>query len=122
LRAYKKDGTTVGDAGADANLVVIRNNATTRFIFDAEGSAHADVEWTTFDEYDDIALLADFETAMMIQRDPIKANFARFLQYNRQDLESAGIVHFGEHGHAMVNFTRLNMLLVGAIQQIAMRL
>jgi len=50
LRAYKKAGTGVDVAGADANLVVIRNYTTTRFIFDAEGSAHADVEWTTFSD------------------------------------------------------------------------
>jgi hypothetical protein len=122
IYAQVKSGTSATDVGADGNLLTIHNSGTTRFIFDAEGSAHADVEWTTFDDYDDIALLADFETAMAAQRDPIKASFAQFLQYNRDDLERAGIVHFGEPGHAMVNFTRLDMLLVGAIQQIATRL
>lgn len=48
LIAQKKSGTTFGDTGADANLFAIRNNGTTRFLFDAEGSAHADIEWTTF--------------------------------------------------------------------------
>ena len=32
------------------NLLVIRNNITTRFIFDAEGSGHADVEWVAFSD------------------------------------------------------------------------
>jgi len=50
LRAYKKDGTAVGVTGADANLVVIRNYGTTRFIFDAEGTGHADDSWTTFSD------------------------------------------------------------------------
>lgn len=50
LRAQKKSGTGVDDAGADANLVVIRNNATTRFIFDAEGTGHADVAWAVFSD------------------------------------------------------------------------
>jgi len=43
-------GTDVGALGADTNLVVIQNLGTTRFIFDAEGSGHADVEWTTFSD------------------------------------------------------------------------
>jgi hypothetical protein len=43
-------GTDVAALGADANLLAIRNLGTTRFIFDAEGSGHADVEWTTFSD------------------------------------------------------------------------
>lgn len=48
LQATLRSGTSVTNMGADANLAVIRNNGTTRFIFDAEGSAHADIEWTVF--------------------------------------------------------------------------
>ena len=105
--------------GADGNLLTIENYGTTRFIFDAEGSAHADVEWITFDGYDDLTLMSDFETAM-ISQDPVKAEMIEFLKYNRRALEKAGIVHFDqEHlGHAFVNFTRLAMLLVGAVRQL----
>jgi len=123
IAAQVKSGTGVTAVGADGNLVVIANSTTARFIFDAEGSAHAEVEWTTFDEYDDVALLSDLETAMLAQHDPVKAQFTDFLQYNRADLERAGIVHFDDTpGHAMVNFTRLSMLLVGAIGQLAAQL
>ncbi len=120
LVSYLKSGTGVTDIGADGNLVVIRNNATTRFIFDAEGSAHADVEWIAFDEYDDLALLTDLETAM---KDPVKAEFADFLKYNHDALEQAGVVHFDREapGHAMLNTTRLSMLLVGALRQLGGR-
>jgi len=45
-----KSGTSVAAMGTDANLFVMRNASTTRFIFDAEGSGHADVEWTTFSD------------------------------------------------------------------------
>jgi hypothetical protein len=48
LDTAKKSGTTTGAQGADANLAALSNNGTTRFIWDAEGSGHADVEWTTF--------------------------------------------------------------------------
>ena len=64
LVGYKKSGTSVGACGADANLVVIRNAGTTRFIFDAEGSAHADVEWTTYDVHDDFGAVHDIEALM----------------------------------------------------------
>lgn len=50
LRARKKSGAGVGNMGADANLVVIRNHNTSRFIFDAEGTGHAGVSWVVFSD------------------------------------------------------------------------
>lgn len=43
-----KNGAGVTSISADGNLLVIRNTTTTRFIFDVEGSAHADVEFVAF--------------------------------------------------------------------------
>jgi len=124
LAACKKSGTSFGSAGADANLVIIRNYSTTRFIFDAEGSAHADVEFVTFDEYDDVALLGEFERAMLANRDPVKRQFGIWLEENGALLERLGLVHFDREnpGHAMVNTTRMMMLLVGAVQQLSRRI
>ena len=46
---YVTDGSTgLAAPGTDANLVSIMSAGTARFLFDAEGSAFADVEWTTF--------------------------------------------------------------------------
>jgi len=50
LAATLKSGTGRTSVGADGNLVTIDNNTTTRFIFDAEGSGHADVEWVAFSD------------------------------------------------------------------------
>jgi hypothetical protein len=50
LRAYKRSGTGVDVLGADENILTMRTGATTRFIFDGEGSGHADVEWVTFSD------------------------------------------------------------------------
>ena len=50
LTSHVKSSNTYGAAGADQNLLTIMNHTTTRFIFDAEGSGHADVEWTTFSD------------------------------------------------------------------------
>jgi hypothetical protein len=40
VSAVTNGGTGVTTAGADGNLVAIRNNTTTKFIFDAEGTVH----------------------------------------------------------------------------------
>jgi hypothetical protein len=40
VRGRKKSGTAISSMGADANLLVIRNNSTSRWILDAEGTAH----------------------------------------------------------------------------------
>jgi hypothetical protein len=41
-------GATV--VGTDGNLIVMHNGGSARFIFDAEGSGHADVEWVVFSD------------------------------------------------------------------------
>jgi hypothetical protein len=118
LDSFVKSGTDVTGCGADANLVSISNGgSTTRFIFDAEGSAHADVEWTTFDQYDDLVLLETLEKTMLAQE------FGGWVDENRAELERLNIAHFDDRpGHAMVNWTRLSMLLVGALRQLGTRL
>ena len=46
LDAYVKTGSTTTTVGANGNLAVIANGGNTRFIFDAEGTAHGDDVWT----------------------------------------------------------------------------
>jgi hypothetical protein len=55
----KKSGSGAGAMAADKNLLTIENAGTTRFIFDTDGSGHADVEWTT---YSDSRLKKNVET------------------------------------------------------------
>lgn len=43
-----RSGTSVTTPGADANVVVIRDGSNARFIFDVEGTFHADVASVTF--------------------------------------------------------------------------
>ena len=56
--------------------------------------------------------------------DPIKDEFGAFLEYNKDALEQMKLAHFEDDrpGHAMVNFTRLSMLLTGAVKQLSGRL
>lgn len=114
------DGSSVVASGSNANLMTIGDGVTTRFIFDAEGSFFADVESTTFDKYDDLALLnaMDMETQRR-QGEPVKDEFKDFLQTNREVLEREKIVHYnGEGPGTFVNFSKLAMLHNGAIRQL----
>lgn len=119
----KANGADTQAMGTNENILTIHSGGTCRFIFDNEGSAHADVEWIAFDDYDDVALLSDLQTALLAEKDPIKSGFTEFLGYGREELERSKIVAFDRQnaGHAMVNTTRLSMLLVGALRQLAGR-
>jgi len=119
LNATKTNGTGIQAVGADGNLVTIENNHTARFIFDAEGSGHADVEWVAFDEYNDVQVLSDIEALMLPDM------FGQTVEYNLVALEKLGIVGKGSFGtnpngknHAMINWTKMSMLHHGAIQQV----
>ncbi len=50
MAAATKSGTGRTAVTTNGNLVVMKNDGTTRFIFDGEGSGHADVEWTTYSD------------------------------------------------------------------------
>lgn len=122
LRAGLLSGTTTATVGADKNLVVITDVGTARFIFDSDGSAHGDVEWTTFDTHNDLALLDALDTRMS-KRDAVTNAFGEVLAYNADALQEAGIVNFYDDGpRAMVNFTRLAMLHTGALRQLGRQL
>jgi len=125
LYSAKKSGTSITTPGANANLVAIGEgaNGLMRFLFDVEGSAHADVEWVPFDEHDDVALLGALETEFARRRDPIRDGFGEWMGEHARALQSERVVNFYDDGpRAMVNFTRLSMLLVGAVRQQGARL
>ena len=122
LRALTTDGgTSVGSVQINGNLVRIGNGGNARFLFDAEGSGHADVEWTTYDKHDDLGLVADMEQELLLHEDEAKTQ-------RRHMLEEVGIIGEGswhmEEGRpkAMVNFTKLSMLHHGALIQASERI
>ena len=120
LQGGLKAAADHSNCGADANLVVIRNHATARFIFDAEGSGHADVEWVAFAGHDDLALVNDMERELVARETGGQTE-------RRHSLEVLGVIgrdswHL-ENGRprAMVNFTKLAMLHHGALMQVGER-
>jgi hypothetical protein len=135
VQALKKSGSTTTSAGSDANLFVIQaGGSTTRFIFDAEGTAHADVGTATYDDYCDVELLRGMLATTCDQyRQNYMDRFGTDLMYNQQWYEDNKIIgkdsiHYEtrECGRvqqrAMINFTGLTMLHHSTIIQLADRL
>lgn len=130
IRTYKKSGTTRGAHGANANLVAFLDNDVCRFIFDAEGSGHADVEFTTFDDHDDLMALDQLQVIAGGSKPRLTPERygGNSLDYNREKFEAMGIVGkdswHEENGklRSMVNMTKLSMLHHGAILQLVDRL
>ena len=115
LNARLKSVDTAGAMSADSNLVKISNYATTRFLFDAEGSGHADVEWVAFDEHEDIQILDDLEIALRDDGSPEVYDLAAL---SKLGIVGKGSFHY-ENGRprAMVNWMRLAMAQLGATRQ-----
>ena len=122
-------GTGSQAVGANGNIVTIRTSGTTRFIFDAEGSAHADVEFVAFDAHDDLMALDQLEV-LTTKKSPTltpERYGGNAISYGRDWFEDNGIVgrdswHYEDGGlRCMLNFSKLSMLHHGAILQLADR-
>lgn len=119
--ALHDGGTGLTSVGGDANLVAVRDNGTTRFVLDSDGDSHQDVgtAWTNFDTHDDVALLNGFSAALAKHGDPLRQQFGGWLRKHRRELERIKLVTFNRDGHHFVNWSRMHMVEVGAIRQLA---
>lgn len=120
----KKSGTTTTTLGANENIASFNDGTSTRFILDADGDSHQDVgtAWTNFDEHDDVALLNLMSAHVTRRHDPLRDSFRAWLEHDREVLERIRLVTFNEDGHHFVNMSRLQMLTVGAVRQLADRI
>ena len=117
VRARKKSGTGDGQSGSNANLMVIENYDTTRFIFDAEGDFHADSSSTTFDHYNDAHLVRAYDLSH--GKGVIKSKFDEFVDYQHENLAELGLVGREKDGtpNHFINVTGMQRLHNGAIWQ-----
>lgn len=124
IAGWKKSGTTVAAAGANANVLAVRAGSTTRFILDADGDSHQDVgtAWTNFDFLEDVDALTALSVSVSRPDDPLRTAFAHLLERYRPELEQHGIVTFNTHGGHFVNWSRTSMLVIGAVRQQAAKL
>jgi len=125
IRSYIYDGSTnVIEPGTDQNLFVVGSGSSARFIFDAEGSGHADIEWVTFDKHNDLQVLEDME--YLVAPGQVVRQFGDVIKHDRAFFEDEGLFHdIREVGdgrmRGMMNYTRMLMLHSGAIRQVGGR-
>ncbi|MDP3795198.1 MAG: hypothetical protein Q8R13_04725 [bacterium] len=83
-----------GAVGADGNLVTIANNGTTRFIFDQEGTGHADDVWTdnAYDLAEEYDLTEPSTEGTVVVVDPTLKD--RFMPSTSKDQVPTGVVSY----------------------------
>lgn len=129
ISAHKKSGTGLAALGANTNILTVDSGDTVRFILDSDGDSHQDVgtAWTTFDVCNDVEILNVLTAFATRPNDPLRANFQQWLTVpeNKDRLEVLGLAQFndgpGGDGSIFVNMSKLSMLLVGAVRQMADR-
>ena len=121
VESYVKSGTGVANASANVNLAVFRAGSSARFILDSDGDAHADVSWTTFDTYDDIALVRGLD---LLKPTAIRTEFDNWITTKKEDLIAAGILAPDDKdgNPGFLNTSALQRLHNGAIWQLAKRI
>jgi len=131
LAAARMNGVSRQGLQADSNIFGITNGATgaSRFLFDLEGTFHADVASTTYDDYCDIELLR----GVLAETVPCyRERFGQDMMYNLCDYTDMKLigkdsVHWEQRDcgkleqRAMINFTSLAMLHHSTIIQLADR-
>jgi hypothetical protein len=122
LEGKVKSGTSVTTPGADANLVTMRSNNTTRFIFDQEGEMHSDAvigSGNDWDDWDDLTLAAD------LSRLP-RAKWNEMMRYRAEDFERAGLLtlSIGEDGkpHAFIKHKAMLQFYACCFREVGQRL
>ncbi|MFO7662837.1 MAG: hypothetical protein R6X18_09615, partial [Chloroflexota bacterium] len=114
VSAFKRSGTGVVDFAAGENLFAVRNNITTRFYIQGNGNFFYDGVGAAYDTHDDVGLLRALSRTWS---QTIEGTWDRFVTYNRDHLEEAGIL-----AGDFVNGAALNRLLTGAIWQMHERI
>lgn len=128
LSASLKSGTSITNMGANANLVVIRNNNTTRWILDAEGDIfYGGVDdGNITDDYDDIALMIGMRAYMSPKGSPAKKRFNDFLNgeddITEEVLVQQGVISAPLSEGGLVSTKGLNGLMIDGMYQLYNRL
>lgn len=117
VEAVKMSAGSAASPGANANLFAVRDGSAgaTKFIVDTEGNFFSDDTGSTYDAYDDLALVEAFD---------VRREFGAWRSSRQDLLVGAGIIApdgaRGERG--FVNWTNLLRLHNGAFRQLAGRL
>lgn len=117
--AAKKSGTGKSSMGANGNLFVVRNDASTQFLVDAEGDIHmnATSNINAWDDYDDVKLLEAFR--MKTSKVNFKKTFVRDVEKYARVLNDTGVLTLNADGRHFVSMKGLFGLTIDALRQLA---
>lgn len=120
LIAQIKSGTSIADVGANGNLMSIQNNATARWILDAEGDIFygGSDGGTITDHLDDALLLSGFRAVMSPKDSPAHKRFKGFVHDAEVTLVQQGVLTARLSKGGLVSDTGLKGLLIDAIIQL----
>jgi hypothetical protein len=119
-----KSGTTFTDCGANANVLVVRNNGTNLAIFDAEGDLHlnATSNINVYDDHDDARLARAIRLSLLPPADPLRERFADLIERYREPISRTGLVAYDDdNGIHFLNLKRLAMFTLDALYQLGER-
>ncbi|MBW2106693.1 MAG: hypothetical protein JRI26_11910, partial [Deltaproteobacteria bacterium] len=112
---YKISGAGRTEAGADANLFVIKNGTSTRFIFDEDGDMFYDgAAPANYDAFDDAAACSDVQRVLYNIDKPKERQLMDFKKYTASELIDMGVISDG----GFVSTKRMNALILGAVGQL----
>jgi hypothetical protein len=112
--------TSILSAGANSNLLVVRDSSTTRAIIDVEGDLHLDAtsNINVWDAHNDVGLLENFRVLTMGDVPAnYKRRFAAHFEEHRDVLASTGVVTLNPNGHHFVSLKGLMGLTIDTIRQ-----
>ena len=115
-------GTSFLSVGSNANMFVVQNASSTKFIVDAEGDIHYDGSASAYDSYNDAHLVRAFDQTMS-PKAVIQSEFDKFVEYKKDDLVKAGLLgdvsqeKIDEGEKPLVCLTGMQRLHNGAIWQ-----
>ncbi len=117
--ALEHDGAgSLANITADGNVFSIEaqvgGSVVTRFLVDEDGDMYSVTAGTTFDDFDDLALVEAYDRS----RDDVRRDYADFCQYNEAHLVACGVLGAPLAEGGMTNVTQLQRLHNGAIRQI----
>jgi hypothetical protein len=113
VAGYSASGAALADFGSTANVIAIKNNATTIAIWKGNGDMHiTNTTLTALDGYDDAALLRAGELSRT--EGIIRSKWDDAIPYDQQELKETGVL--SSQGHFW-NLQRLNSLQNNAIWQ-----
>jgi hypothetical protein len=118
LASSKKNSAGLQQFGTNANLLVVSNNGSTKFIVDAEGELHSDGgAQSAYDTYEDAQLVRAYDLSH--GKGVIDSKFDDYIKYNHESLAEAGLVGREKDGtpNHFINVTGFQRLHNGAIWQ-----